>query len=144
MQTGFSLLSLFRKSVALGALAAVVLPLSAAGEEQTTWRVPIVMEKATVRGKIVILENRSEDRRVLEGLKVQVWSDPEESQPSGKIHETLTDDAGLFSLPELEVGEYFLTVARLRLRLTVVPNDPERAGQLEPKVLLILLPKDVV
>lgn len=120
-------------------------------------KVPIVMEAATVRGKVAVLETQREDRRVIQGLKVQVWSSKpadvsprrrghrvEEFQRDQLLHETETDELGLFDLPLLDSGEYFMDVSDVQFRLTVIPQSTERAGQSEPKVLLILIPKEVV
>lgn len=120
--------------------------------------VPVVMEAATIRGKVAILETRQDDRRVIEGLKVQIWSTKrtEQKRPrlwSGKaddlerdklLHETETDDQGIFDLPLLGVGEFFLVISKVQFRLTVVEQSVDRTGQTEPKVLLILIPKEVV
>ena len=132
--------------------------------EVTTWTVPIVMEEATVRGKVAVLENRTEDRQVLEGLKVEIWStemeqrhdpakkrwfkfrkDPEpQLLRKDKVHETETDADGLFSLPTLKPEEYYMVLGEIQFRITVIPKDKIRAGSDEPKVLLILIPKEVV
>jgi hypothetical protein len=103
------------------------------------------MERSTLRGKVVVLESRRSDRRTIENLGIQVWSTQDNGRrKSAKLHETLTDADGLFALPLLEEGEYILMVGELRLRLLVVPPAPERAGQEEPKVLLILMPKEAI
>jgi hypothetical protein len=121
-------------------------------------KVPIVMEEATVRGKVAVLESRREDRKVVQGLQVRVWSTKEpaggaQGKRHGRgdtlerdrlLHETQTDDLGLFDLPALAVGEYFLEISEVQFRLTVIPQSTERSGQSEPKVLLILVPKEVI
>jgi hypothetical protein len=112
------------------------------------WRVPIVMEKATVRGKIVILETRVEERTIIQGLRVQVW--PWRENAAGKtvpdklLHETKTDRDGFFSLPVIDNGNYLLVVGDLYLKLTVVSPALAKMDQQEPKILLILLPKEVI
>ena len=119
------------------------------------WRTPIVMEQATLRGKIVVIEDRAQDRRTLEGMTVRVWSIAEPSAEDEKpqknrfergklLHDTKTDDLGMFSLPVLEQGEYLLLLGELRLVLKVVPKSEKRKDQEEPAVLLIMLPKEVV
>lgn len=130
---------------------------AAAQSDEQTWSVPIVMEKATVRGKVAVLETRREDRRVVEGLRVEVWSTEEIEEPTRGflrrkpeivrdelLHETQTDDTGLFGLPILDAGDYLLVIGEVQFRLTVVDQSAERAGQQEPKVLLILVPKEVI
>ncbi len=125
------------------------------GDDQRA--VPVVMEEATVRGKVAVLETRWEDRQILEGLRVQVWStkeaEPTERRRRGSsrarerdvlIHETETDDLGMFDLKGFEVGEYLLTVSDVQFRLMVIPRSETRLGQSEPKILLILVPKEVV
>lgn len=107
------------------------------------WKVPVVMEESTLRGRVVVLETRREDRRTIEGMTVQVWSQ-EDKQPKDLLHETETDDDGLFDLPELPLGQYFLVVSRLRVNLVVIERAQERVGQEEPKILLIMIPKEVV
>jgi hypothetical protein len=104
------------------------------------------MEEATVRGKIVILETRKQDRRTIAGLRIEIW-EPEEDDPNVRrelVHAVKTDEDGLFALPQLEVGQYIMMVSDLRLNLMVIPKAEVRKGQEEPKILLILLPKDVV
>jgi len=130
-----------------------------AAAQDTSKAVPIVMEAATVRGKIAVLETRWEDRQIMKGLRVQVWSTkapektndkPNRHSPTIRVdrdtllHETETDDLGLFDLPVLDVGEYLLAVSEVRFLLTVIPRSAERAAQSEPKVLLILIPKEVI
>lgn len=123
-------------------------------------KVPIVMEEATVRGKVAVLESAREVRRVISGLEVNVWSTKEVQEDSNRrwkrksdtkalerdklLHETTTDDLGLFDLPTLDAGEYLLDVSEVKFRLSVIPQSAERAGQSEPKILLILIPKEVV
>lgn len=113
---------------------------------EKTWRVPIVMEQATVRGRVVILESRREDRKTVGGLRIEVWStDPDDPNArDSRLHRTRTDDDGLFELPLLDLGRYLMIIGDLRLSLQVVEQSANRRGQQEPKVLLILLPKDVV
>jgi hypothetical protein len=112
--------------------------------------IPVVMEAATVRGKIVMLEDRRNDRQVLQGLKVVVWStkssESEEAEPETDIliHEAVTDEFGMFDLPLLEEGTYVLVIGEMNLQLVVIPKSEDRADQKEPKVLLILVPKEVV
>lgn len=127
--------------------------------EIKTIAVPVVMEEATVRGKVAVLETRREDRKLIEGLPIQVWSTVERQHTSRvlfttKTHstyerdqllrETKTDDLGLFDLPQLTAGEYILVISEVQFRLSVVPQSQQRRGQAEPKVLLILIPKEVV
>jgi len=119
------------------------------------WRIPVVMEKATLRGKIVVLEDREQERRTLEGMNVQVWSIANKvsgEKESGKVrpergkllHDTETDDLGMFSLPTLDEGKYILLLGELRLLLQVVPKAADRENQQEPAILLIMVPKEVV
>ena len=143
-----------------------------ARERMRTWRVPVLMEASTARGKVVVLETRKEDRKAVENLLVQVWTAPDEEQEvegaeeaEGKageetppekgnpespqeeeklVHETRTDENGLFSLPVLSVGAYRLVIGELSVQLRVLPKAEERKDQEEPKILLILLPKEVV
>jgi len=137
--------------VAMAMLAGVCLPVTnavAAKEKVRKWRVPIVMEKATVRGKIVILETRVEERTIIQGLRVQVWTWKENASgktvPDKLLHETKTDRDGFFSLPVIDNGNYLLVVGDLYLKLTVVAPTLVKTGQQEPKILLILLPKEVI
>ena len=104
--------------------------------------VPVVMDEATVRGRVVILETRREDRRTIQGLRIAVRDE------AGKqvIHRTRTDDEGFFSLPVLPAGRYRITIGELRMDLLVQEAEEAApgAGSAEPKIVLILLPKDVV
>ena len=136
----------FAMGVAAFVAAMSLTPGQAYGEREKHWRIPVVMEKATVRGKVVILETRREDRKTIADLRVEVWTtQKDEPQKKGSLlHETKTDEGGLFTLPLIEEGQYILVVGSLRLNLTVTPQADVRKGQSEPKVLLILLPKDVV
>jgi len=149
---------------------------SALGQEgpSKTWRVPVLMEESTVRGKVVVLETRREDRKAVENLLIQVWTAPDEEAEANEqvtegaeaakgatepaepgdsasepqepklVHETRTDENGLFSLPVLGIGTYRLVVGEISVQLRVLPKAKEREGQEEPKILLILLPKEVV
>ena len=141
--------------------------LDAAGKSaRKQGRMPIVMEKATVRGKVVVLEGRRSKRSVLGNLRIQIWSLPadgevpetgkvgeagdeaggEQSEAGKKklIHETRTDELGMFDLPLLPVAEYDFVAGELHLRLRVMEKSEKRKGQSEPKILLIVLPKEVV
>jgi hypothetical protein len=132
-----------RGLVVLGSLAGATVHGADDGRE---WKVPIVMEKATVRGKVVVLETRHEDRRAAANLKIQVW-DTLKASPQKKhnlLNETRTDEGGLFTLPLLDEGRYVLVVGALNLSLTVTPPAGIRKDSPEPKVLLVLLPKDVI
>jgi len=139
-------------------------PLCSLHAQEKNWSVPIVMEEATVRGKVAVLETRREEREVLEGVRIQLWSTEEKEEPEPKkkkwfqrrnndekkrvrknlIHETKTDEVGLFVLPRLSPDEYLLTVSEVQFRVTVVPKAKERIGQEEPKVILVLIPRDVI
>ncbi len=137
--------------VAVLILAGMCLPVDqavAAEKKVRRWRVPIVMEKATVRGKIVILETRVEERTIIQGLRVQVWTWKKSARgktvPDKLLHETTTDRDGFFSLPAIDNGNYMLVVGDLYLKLTVVAPTLVKASQQEPKILLILLPKTVI
>ena len=132
-------------------LAGVCLPNShamAATGKVRKWRVPIVMEKSTVRGKIVVLETRVEERRTNQSLRVQIWTWKESLKKKAVrdklLHETKTDRDGFFSLPVIESGNYLLVIGDLHLKLTVVPPTAVKQDQQEPKILLILLPKEVI
>ncbi len=120
----------------------------AAKGEARKWRVPIVMEKSTVRGKIVVLETRIEERTIIQDLRVQVWTWKENAKgktvPDKLLHQTETDRDGFFSLPIIDNGNYLLVVGDLYLKLTVVPPTVAETDQQEPKILLILLPKEVI
>jgi hypothetical protein len=113
-------------------------------EEAPHSRVPVVMEKATVRGRVIILETRRSDRAAIQDLGVEVWSTYSNGEKREQIHATRTGAEGLFSLPALEEGEYLMAVGELRLKLLVVPPAAEREGQDEPKILLILVPKESI
>jgi hypothetical protein len=142
--------SLARFAVRLAAALMVATVLSGmparAQEAEAYSKTPVLMEEATLRGKVVILETRKEDRHVQEGLKIQVWTTKEGSPrvKRDRIHETKTDEAGLFSLPLLAQGIYILTVGELDVCVQVVAKAPVRQGQEEPKVLLLMLPKEVI
>jgi len=144
--------------------------------KQKTWRVPVLMEESTVRGKVVVLETRREDRKAVDNLLIQVWTAPDEQETEEEaqatveaekgaenaeeaapetpaaaeakepelVHETRTDENGLFSLPLLGIGAYRLVVGEISVQLRVLPKSEDREDQEEPKILLILLPKEVV
>lgn len=106
------------------------------------------MEKATVRGKVVILETRVEERRTIQSLQIEVWSrkdnDKNKSRKDKLLHATKTDRDGFFSLPVIDTGDYLMVIGDLQLKLAVVPANDVTAGQQEPKILLILLPKEAI
>jgi hypothetical protein len=66
------------------------------------------------------------------------------STPDKLLHEATTDEFGMFDLPVLEQGNYVLKISELQLQLFVIPKAEDRADQNDPKVLLILMPKEVV
>ena len=128
----------YRKLPALIAVAAAGCVLAGPGsafakkseKKVTTWRVPIVMEQATVRGKIAILETRTEDRKTVKEIAVQIWSTEEQTKRRKTkivrkelLHETATDEDGFFDLPQVKPDEYLLVIEPLAkppatLRLT--------------------------
>ncbi len=107
-------------AAALVGAAALPQAAMARSRRSTKGRLPVVMEEATVRGKVIVLENRKEDRRILRDLSIRIWSG--EGAARKLLHETVTDDLGLFSVPMLKVGEYRMTVAELNVRLSVIPK----------------------
>lgn len=114
------------------------------GDSPDLKRTPVVMETATVRGKVAILEVRREGRTSREGLRIQVWQRAKNTEEKSLIHETLTDQAGLFSLPQLAVGTYELKVEDFAVDLIVIPQSEERKGQEEPKILLLVVPREAL
>ena len=66
------------------------------------------MERATLRGKVVVLETRVQERRTINGLPVQVWTPKKGAGRKVKrdrlLHEAKTDMDGFFSLPVLDVS----------------------------------------
>jgi hypothetical protein len=119
-----------------------------ARERTKTLRVPILMEEATVRGKVIILETREDDRKVASSIRVRLFTERrtgEDEKPVRELlHEARTDDLGLFDLPSVPVGEYQLWVSGLQVRLRVVPRTAPPKPQDDPKVLLILLPREAL
>ena len=140
------MLPLIMAAACLTAGLRTVLAQEETGKTEKKWTAPVLMEVATVRGKVVVLETRRDDRKVVEDLSVEVWTAPEDAQEEKKrLVETKTDSNGFFTLPVLKVGDYRLLVGELTLNLTVIPKADDRKGQAEePKILLILLPKEVV
>ncbi|NQU40791.1 MAG: hypothetical protein HQ523_12625 [Lentisphaerae bacterium] len=143
--------SIIARAATVLVLAGVFLPptsVNAAPRNSRQWRVPIVMEKATVRGKVVILETRVEERRTIQSLQIEVWSrkdnDKNKSRKDKLLHATKTDRDGFFSLPVIDTGDYLMVIGDLQLKLAVVPANDVTAGQQEPKILLILLPKEAI
>ncbi len=119
-----------------------------ARERTKTLRVPILMEESTVRGKIIVLETRDDDRKVAANIRVRLFTE-KRSNDGGKtirelLHEAKTDDLGLFDLPSVAVGEYQLSVSGMEVRLHVVPRNSAPKPQEDPKVLLILLPREAL
>lgn len=112
----------------------------AEGEEEGVGLLPIVMEQATTLGKVVLLEDAESERGLLIDLNIEVWDEEKEKQ----LYQTRTDKAGMFKLPELDVGIYVLVVGRLNLKLRVDPRSEERREDRSSKVVFILVPKDVV
>jgi hypothetical protein len=118
-------------------------------KKKQRWAVPVIMEEATMRGRLIILEDRTQDRRVIENLNIEVWSrveDEETAEDAKKdlLHTTRTDDLGMFQLPLLNVGDYVLTISELDLNFQVVPKAEDRKDQREPKIVLIMLPKESI
>ena len=125
---------------------------SASSPLQTIWatesadlrRAPVLMEQATVRGKIAILEVRREGRTSRQGLRIQVWQKGQNAEEKRLLHETVTDEAGLFSLPLLGEGTYELKVEDFAVDLVVIPQSDDRKGQEEPKILLLVVPREAL
>jgi hypothetical protein len=106
---------------------------------------PVVMEEATVRGRIVVLETRKEDRKVIENLPVNIWQENEDAEDGKElIHATRTDEDGFFNLPLISTGEYLMSVGELQIKLFVIERAEHRKDQEDPKILLILLPTEVI
>ena len=135
-----------RMALVLTAFLGVAQDKASGQSKERRYKIPVVMEKATIRGKVVILETRRDDRKTIANLRIQVWSTAKDDPGTKRSmeHETKTDDGGLFALPLLEEGRYILVVGELQLSLSVVPQSEDRKGASEPKVLLLLLPKDVI
>ena len=132
---------------------------------------PIVMEEATVQGKIIILENFKEDRQAAAGLLIEIWSAKEfklerTSRRGAKqaakavdtgynferhelILETETDEDGFFYIEEgseLPAGNYIMVIGEVDLILIVEPLSSTREkmdATEKQKTLLILVPKEI-
>ena len=119
-----------------------------AKDRPKTWRIPILMEQSTVRGKVIVLEDRQDDRKVASNLRVRIYEEAKEGDPDRRtfklLSETRTDDLGLFDLPLLATGQYALWISGMQVRLQVIAKPEARTGPEEPKVLLILIPKEVI
>jgi hypothetical protein len=127
------LMSLFSATVALQGLA------YDPAEDLATHEV--VMEEATTRGKLVFLEDDQEDRRPVEGVRLELW----DAAGKKKLYGTTTDDLGFFDLPDQPPGVYSIRLGRLRLRLRVYPRQPIKEGEAHaPKLLLIMIPAEVI
>lgn len=138
----------------LAVIAGLFLAQSGIAEMQVP---PIIMEEATVQGKIIILENFEEDRQAAAGLLLEIWSANEvedvrksrrglKQQAAAKaagnpgntkfekselILETETDEDGFFYIEEgaeLAPGNYILVLGEVNLILIVEPLSGERAG----------------
>lgn len=107
--------------------------------------IPIMIEKATTRGRVVLLEDSDEGRYVVRDVPVAIWH----IDKNGKerlMYSTRTDDDGMFSLPEIEVGIYRAIVGKTPMLMQIVPTvnklkEQERAA---PKALLIMMPKQAI
>jgi hypothetical protein len=103
--------------------------------------IPVIMEEAVVQGTVVKLEDKDNDRALLAEVPVVLWSDGK----GRRIYETKTDKDGRFAIPRVTAGDYIIAVGTVNLRLRVRPptGDPEKDLE-APKVIYILIPKDVV
>lgn len=57
------------------------------------------------------------------------------------IAETETNEEGLYKLPKLDPGEYFITYDWTKLRVTVIANGGDSTQQ--PHDIIIVIPRDV-
>ena len=144
----------FTTQISLSFVSGLVLANSAFAGMQIP---PILMEEATVQGKIIILENFQEDRQAAVGLRIEIWSAKEVVAPPSKnrrmakmqaaaaasgneelnfeknelVLETETDEDGFFYIEEgfeLRPGNYIIAMGDVRLILIVEPLSGDRAG----------------
>ena len=101
----------------------------------------VVMKQAQISGRVFLM-SEEEDGGTHGASEVSVIV--REPEQAGNMLETKTGENGSFVLPDLEVGEYRLIVARLNLRLRVERPDETGGNKLYiAKTLVIFLPQEM-
>ena len=100
----------------------------------------VVMKQANISGKAFLLADVEEesDNTVAKYLAIEVRS----KDGADLIYESATDENGDFNIPNLDVGEYRLTVGLLKIDLHVKDADPEGLTKsVIPKKIIVFIPK---
>ena len=108
----------------------------------------VIMEKTALTGRIVFMQQDDKDEEPGAKLDISILSENKRKT----VYETKTDDQGLYQIPQLEPGTYWMLVGQLYLRLRVnseveeaaVTNGVPHAKPSEKaKVLVIFIPRDM-
>lgn len=108
----------------------------------------VIMEKTALTGRIVFMQEDEKDEEPGAKLDISILSENKRKS----VYETKTDDQGLYQIPKLEPGIYWMLVGQLYLRLRVNSVEDETAAtngvpHIKPtekaKVLVIFIPRDM-
>jgi hypothetical protein len=108
---------------------------------ETSRRRPlVVLKQATIKGRIFIIVDENSTRPARKS-KIEIL----DKEGDRKIHETVVDEEGGFTLPNMETGQYMLKAGRLYLELVVQsPEGPESTVKRIPKTILIFTLSELV
>jgi hypothetical protein len=110
----------------------------------------VIMEKTDLTGRIVFIQEDEKDEEPGSKLRIAILTENKRK----KIYETKTDDQGVYQIPQLESGSYWMEVGQLRLRLHVKTENEQtpESTDIAPvpgkafgksKVLVIFIPRDL-
>lgn len=101
----------------------------------------VVMKQANISGKAFLLadvEDESSENAAAKYLAIEVRT----KDGADLIYESATDENGDFSIPNLDVGEYSVTVGLLKIELHVKDADPDGITKsVIPKKIIVFIPK---
>ena len=94
---------------------------------------------AEIEGQVFLASEDQGIREIpAEDVSVQIRDDAGDRL----IAEALTDEAGSYTLPKIDVGRYKLLIGGLRLNMSVEPEDTRWSDELR-KVIIAIIPKQM-
>lgn len=106
---------------------------------QKTKRPPIVvMKQSHIQGKVFFLTQEDDNDAVADNLLIELSS----LDDNRVIHSTATDTNGVYTLPDLDRGNYGLNIGRLKMELIVEdPTTTSRQISTLPKNIIVFIPR---
>jgi len=135
----------YKKLIFFMVLAIPFLSLRAdmSSEEGIKGLVYVVVKQAEIKGQVfVIVGDEEGTSRPASDLPVEV----KDTNKAGVILSVKTDEKGIFYLPNMDKGEYILTVSKLDVRLKIVEEAENSNGKhsYASKIIIIFLPPEMV